>query len=510
MTAAQALKTGMLALSGAIRSTEAVRVDKSATSFKDTLDSASRSSANPSQGASSEPVRASDTRDYATKDRSDTRDDRTTDERDDGKRSTRGEPDAASTEQQTVVTDLSLVLAALGGAGAAQAPDGGGEFDESLVALQSAVANTALISETGEPLEQGPVLPGQAGEANETLDAAKLLALLKSPGVAEAPSTDVTAETVEVTATVLGQETHLAIDTLSQANGQVSETQETASTGAAQMSAKAAEGALDATERARGRIASEAATTEGEPVAERAGGAPALDTRSSVGGALADQGIAGQDGRQQEGGASSNGNSQQSSTGVFASMVAGARSQDVQSAADGEPAAFDPVSEQIAAEVRAELRADGLGESSSDGVVKVLNLQLKPANLGAMTVRLALKDNVISIHLETQHRDTLAVIEREREALVGALTSAGYTVDGVTTATQSDISRSSGVQNGFSDQGASASQGQANQGQGLANSSGGQAGQERGSFGGQAYSGPSDGKDISGNGARRDGDGLYV
>jgi hypothetical protein len=455
-------------------------------------------------------VRASDTRDYATKDRSDTRDDRTTDERDDGKRSTRGEADAASTEQQAVVTDLSLVLAALGGAGAAEAPDGGTEFDESLVALQSAVANTALISETGDPLEQGPVLPGQTGDVSETLDAAKLLALLKSPGVAEAPSTDVAAETVEVTATVLGQETHLAIDTLPQANGQVSETLEAGSVGVAQMSAKAAEGSLDATERARGRIASEAAT-EGDPVAERAGGAPAPDTRGSVGGALADQGIAGQDGRQQEGSASSNGSSQQSSTGVFASMVAGARSQDVQSAADGEPAAFDPLSEQIAAEVRAELRADGLGESSSDGVVKVLHLQLKPANLGAMTVRLSLRDNVISIHLETQHRDTLAVIEREREALVGALSSAGYTVDGVTTATQNDISRSSGVQSGFSDQGASASQGQANQGQGLANSSGGQARQEqRGSFGGQAYSGPSDGKDISGNGARRDGDGLYV
>jgi flagellar hook-length control protein FliK len=191
-------------------------------------------------------------------------------------------------------------------------------------------------------------------------------------------------------------------------------------------------------------------------------------------------------------------------------MVSGARSQSVQSADEGEVALFDPLSEQIAAEVRAELRADGLGETSSDGVVKVLHLQLKPANLGAVTVRLALRDNAISIHMETQHRDTLAVIEREREALAGALSSAGYTVDGITAAPQSDILRSSGVQAGFGDQGASASQGQANQGQGLANSSGEQGRQGRGSFGGDAYSNPSDGKATGDAGARGNGVGLYV
>src|SRR5690606_8241433 len=69
----------------------------------------------------------------------------------------------------------------------------------------------------------------------------------------------------------------------------------------------------------------------------------------------------------------------------------------------------EPVSDQIAAGVRAELRADGIGEPSSDGKVRVLKIELTPANLGTVTVRMELKDNVITLHIETQRSDTLAV-----------------------------------------------------------------------------------------------------
>ncbi|MDQ8699097.1 flagellar hook-length control protein FliK [Hyphomicrobium sp. LHD-15] len=503
MSAAQALTSGMLALSGSVRSNDAVRTEKGATSFRDELESASRSSAEPPRdsASASEPSRAS-----AAKDRSNTREDRTSNEREDDEQGSRRESDATSTPDQTAAKDLSLVLAALGGT--AQSQENGAPFDDALVALKSVVADPALVAENGAQLEQGPVLPGEPGEVKDAFDAAKLLALLKTaPDVSRAPGAEVAVEGGEFTATVLGQETHLAVEMPAESGGQ--KTQEAGPVSVAQLQASAAEGSPD-TERAAGKLANEAASEDGEPGSTRRGGAPTQDTRSSVVRGFAEQGVGGQDGRQQEGSGSSNGNSQQSSTGVFATMVSGARSQSVQPADEGEVTLFDPLSEQIAAEVRAELRADGLGETSSDGVVKVLHLQLKPANLGAVTVRLALKDNAISIHMETQHRDTLAVIEREREALAGALSSAGYTVDGITAAPQSDILRSSGVQTGFGDQGASGSQGQVNQGQGLASSSGEQGRQGRGSFGGNTYSNPSDGKATGDAGARGNGVGLYV
>jgi chemotaxis protein MotD len=508
VSSAQPLTSGMLAPSGSIRPQDAIRIEKSVTSFRDALDSASRSSTNPPQSSSSETSRASDKRDLSAQHRSDARDNRKADNRDDKNESEGSEADAASaTEQQAVlVSDLSAVLAALGGASAGQRGEGGAEFDTSLAALQNAVADPALIPTSGEALDKGPALPGQTGEAGELLDAAKLLALLKAPATSEESGSDVVAETVEVAATVLGQETHLAIEMPAETSVQMSEAQ----SANPKMAAQAAEVPLEASaDRLRDRNAGTEASDPREGVSTQRSSAATQDTRTTVGGAFAEQGIAGQDGQQQDGNGSSSGGSQQSTTNVFASMVSDTRSQGVDLVDTQESAAFDPLSEQIAAEVRAELRADGMGETSSDGVVKVLHLQLKPANLGAVTVRIALKDNAISIHMEAQHRDTLAVIERERDALAGALSSAGYSVDGITATTQTDLARTSGVQTGFGDQGASP-QGQAAQGRDPGASSGEQGRQERGSFGGQSSSGGSDGKDIRGNSVRRESEGLYV
>jgi chemotaxis protein MotD len=69
---------------------------------------------------------------------------------------------------------------------------------------------------------------------------------------------------------------------------------------------------------------------------------------------------------------------------------------------------------------------------SAAGALKVLHLQLEPADLGVVTVRVALKDQAISLHLEASHLDTARVIERDREVLANALKSAGYLVDGIT------------------------------------------------------------------------------
>jgi flagellar hook-length control protein FliK len=288
-----------------------------------------------------------------------------------------------------------------------------------------------------------------------------------------------------------------------------------------------------------GAALSQAAEEAAKPV--RAGGAAARDleatpdaavadtdadsaTRPAVvadkpvaydGATFADQGISGREGRQQDGRGSSGASSQQQGANLFMSAMAGVAptgTSAVQDAADT-GASYEPVAAQIAAGVRAELNADGVGTSSSDGVVKVLNIELKPANLGSVTVRIALKDNVITVHLETQQREALTAIDREKEALVGALAAAGYSVDGITTGQQSDAGRAvQGLSAGLGDASSSASRGgaQGQAGQGFGNSSGGEGRSSDSGSGNSAYRPPSDDKDVSSGGVRRDAGGIYI
>lgn len=121
----------------------------------------------------------------------------------------------------------------------------------------------------------------------------------------------------------------------------------------------------------------------------------------------------------------------------------GTRTQAVRDAS-GE-VVYETPAEQIFSEVRAELDAEPALQTSTDGAKKVLHLELKPASLGSVTVRIALKDNVVTLHLEAQRSDTLAAIERDRDALAGALKSAGYSVDAITSSVQTDAGRLNGL-----------------------------------------------------------------
>jgi chemotaxis protein MotD len=360
-----------------------------------------------------------------------------------------------------------------------------------------------------DALEAGPWLPGQVGDGEETLDAERLRALMSSASGPAQSETEPAA--IALKATVTRQETHLALG-------------KDSSRGLALVADGGAAGAeLDAVQTRAAEGARPAATA----IAGEAGqggqalraGAVADDMGRGAGTALADQGIAGQDGRSADGRGSAGtgaGAQQQQGSGAFMAMLAGGAAQ-AGAAREAADAGFahDPVSDQIAAQVRAGLKSDGLGEASSDGVVKVLQLELKPANLGSVTVRLALKDNAISIHIEAQRLDTLAVVEREREALASALASAGYEVDSITAAPQSEMGRSTASLAASGDSGASAAQGgnpgqSSGQGQGLSNSSDGE-GRPREAGPGQAgYRHPSDDKDTSGGGIRRDAGGIYV
>jgi hypothetical protein len=68
----------------------------------------------------------------------------------------------------------------------------------------------------------------------------------------------------------------------------------------------------------------------------------------------------------------------------------------------------------------------------SSPVIKILHLELQPADLGIITIRMSLKQDGIDIRLEASRRDTADMLRRDQEGLVKLLTSAGYHMDGLT------------------------------------------------------------------------------
>lgn len=481
MSAAQALTTGLPSSPSASGARSASGGERGEASFRETLDSAARSDTAPK--GDRKQVSAKGARGGAG-------------ERDANEQGGSGAHAVEGVRgDAAVASELAQMLARLSGAVPAVEGDAARDLPPSGMAT--------VISAGDVQPAQGPWFPGQVTDGGETLDAEQLRALVASASALESAEH----EAVALKATVTRQETHLALET--PPSGALAMPADGDATGAEPGAARVAEDRARSVRMPGGDAAPAAAAPRGGAIGE---------SWSGGGSAFADQGIAGQDGRPADGrGSSGTGGQQQPGSGTFVSMLASGAAQAARAAGEALDAGFahDPVSDQIASHVRAELKAGGLGEVSSDGVVKVLELELRPANLGSVTVRLALKDNQISIHIEAQRLDTLAVIEREREALAGALAAAGYSVDGITAAPQSEVGRPMAALMGQGDSGASASQGglqgQPGQGQGPGTSSSGGQGRpgETGS-GHAAYRHPSDDKDTNGGGIRRDAGGIYV
>lgn len=523
MSAAQVLAPGLPAASSGVRpsTSGAATAERGDTSFGDTLDQASRSSEAPEGDA----LRLSpDRMREGGKGNGSTADDREND-------ATAVVDGVQVTVETSVASELSAMIAALSGATApspsTDPANTGAAADIPAVAVSVATSVSTDGAVLEGAVEAGPWMPGQVGEGIETADAERLLAMLKagatSPGTAVAEP-----DNVDVKASVTSRETHLALQPL-QFDGAIETTTEAATAPApvqggdtaAMLEAALTQGAGEAAKPVRAGAAV-ARDLEAKPDAAAADAdtatrpAVVVDELDARGGAmLTDQDISGREGRQQDGRGSSGASSQQQGANPFMSAMVGVAPTGASAVQDAPDtgAFYEPVADQIAAGVRAELNADGMGTVSSDGVVKVLNIELKPANLGSVTVRIALKDNAITVHIETQQRDTQTAIEREREALVGALAAAGYSVDGITTGQQSDAGRQlQGLSAGLGDAGSSAArggaQGQANQG--FSNSSGGEGRSNGSGSGNSAYRSPSDDKDVDGGGVRRDAGGLYV
>ena len=396
-----------------------------------------------------------------------------------------------------VIPSASLVLAAL-------------EAAQAQAQTQATAANDTGDAATPS-LVEGLALPGVETETGESepIDASQLLKALSpdnADDVAKPVETAPAEVSEDVTLKVVRRETHLAVvrtspllaGDLAAASPASAETVQQVETQAGQLA------------RDLQRSTNDTAT---DPAVEDAGPDASLTSRTLSYERPAHREFGQQasaDGQPASSRDPGEGNG--TASGTFALSLQTART--AQTGADDAlaEAAYETPADQISSAVQSEIPVEG-EDISTNGAVRVLQIELKPASLGAVTVRIALKDNAVTLHLEAQRADTLEAIERDREALAGSLRAAGYTVDSITSSVQGDTGRLSGILSGSFDAGYSGSQA------GAQGSSAQSSGQDSAGSSGQGASGRSGQQDQgsgSGNGnergsmARSGSDGLYV
>jgi flagellar hook-length control protein FliK len=69
---------------------------------------------------------------------------------------------------------------------------------------------------------------------------------------------------------------------------------------------------------------------------------------------------------------------------------------------------------------------------ASAGVLRVLDLQLRPAELGLLTIRMRLAGDSIEMEIEAQSEDTAELLRHDAEKLSSLLRSSGYRPDIIT------------------------------------------------------------------------------
>jgi flagellar hook-length control protein FliK len=65
-------------------------------------------------------------------------------------------------------------------------------------------------------------------------------------------------------------------------------------------------------------------------------------------------------------------------------------------------------------------------------VVRTLEIQLVPENLGSVTVKMKLTDNVLAVQVAADHQGTLRLLTESKDALAQSLQSSGYKLDSMT------------------------------------------------------------------------------
>lgn len=70
-------------------------------------------------------------------------------------------------------------------------------------------------------------------------------------------------------------------------------------------------------------------------------------------------------------------------------------------------------------------------KSPSPPVVKILRLELQPADLGTITIRMSLRQDALDIRVEASRYDTARLLQRDQDSLAKLITGAGYRIDGM-------------------------------------------------------------------------------
>ncbi len=68
-------------------------------------------------------------------------------------------------------------------------------------------------------------------------------------------------------------------------------------------------------------------------------------------------------------------------------------------------------------------------QTSGKPALKVLHIQLQPIDLGTVTVRMELKDQELTVHVEADRSDTADMIRADQDSLAKLLRGAGYNID---------------------------------------------------------------------------------
>ena len=311
------------------------------------------------------------------------------------------------------IASLGFIFAAPGEEAAEAAPDAPADPMAALKAALASVGQQGDAAEMPDDTAQDPVLKSDAGSAAEALALLGASSETDAPVKPSEPKRDTEATTVTIAGTK--QETHFAPV-------------------AAHHSAAAAGPSRPV---ADSSIRQDAVADRGETALDAPRG-PAVGAQQ--GGSEANGKSDGEPSR--DGSAGDRRTAQASGVTGAEFVAAAAGTTEVSDAAS--PA------QQIARRVAGELGAGGnlaaarveTAPGGPGGMMKVLHIQLSPANLGTVTVHVSLKDNVLNLHVETARHETALAIEKDRELLSTALKQSGYMVDGITTQA-SDLSRAS-------------------------------------------------------------------
>ena len=171
------------------------------------------------------------------------------------------------------------------------------------------------------------------------------------------------------------------------------------------------------------------------------------------------------------------------------------------------------IADRIAAEISpasAHGRTDpvaALPVNSTAQPLKVLTVRLHPAELGVVTIRIALRNDTLELQIETDRHDTARLVHADREALSSQLRSAGYGVETLTVRAVDPSSAPASLGSSLPGSPEGAPQSQAGGSQPDARASGGRAHAEQDR---NLHGSRRDSNDEQDGARHRPGDGLYV